>query len=83
MQTTLTHTTPNQFTGEILPPEKGHIRNFFVGAAAIKKKDDTDVSTTEPADYDDGGPDTTEDTESTGSSTDTLYRRSVEKRNVF
>jgi len=55
---------------------------FLCWRRSHENKDDTDVLTTEPADYDDASPDTTEDTDNTESSTET-YRRSVEKRNVF
>jgi len=55
---------------------------FLCRRRSQKNKDHTDVSTTEPADYDDTSPDKTEDTESTELSTDRLYR-SVEKKNVF
>jgi len=38
MQTTLTHTTPNESTGATLPPGKTHICNFFAGAGAMRTK---------------------------------------------
>ena len=56
---------------------------FLCRRRSNENKDDKGVSTTEPADSEDASTDSNEDTDSTESSTETLYRRSVEKRNVF